>query len=211
MLFYLFINTIIVNFVNYDNYIFSRSWVPSFCKFNKQDICSNYSNINKFIIHGLWPTYSNGSWPQYCSNEEYNKEAFIMILPDMISQWSDNIQNDIKLWTHEWEKHGTCSIGNIYIKNSNDYFISGLWINMRLNDNYQLITNNIKPSNVYYYNKSYLQRIFNSGLVCKEYNNLYLLTELRSQLSLNFSIIEPVIDDNSCGNEIYLVPFNSPI
>ena len=82
MLYYfLFINTIIAN---YDNYIFARSWIPSFCTFNKQDICSNYSNINKFIIHGLWSTYSNGSWPQYCSNKEYNKEAFKMILPDLI-------------------------------------------------------------------------------------------------------------------------------
>ena len=59
---------------------------------------------------------------------------FNTIETDMIYQWSDNNKTSWNLWDHEWYKHGSCSLKNLYINDSNDYFISALWINMRLND-----------------------------------------------------------------------------
>ena len=203
---YLNILNIVLSVSNYDMYIFSRSWIPSFCKFNTQNICNgNHSNYNKFTIHGLWPNWNNGSWPQYCSNSSLDYNMFDTIVPDMSLQWSDNFKPSWKLWNHEWKKHGTCAVGNLYIKNSNDYFISALWLNMRMNINYIIKKYNIIPSNIRPYYKKELEDIFDSSLICKKYNGKYILTEIRNQISLNFSIIVPSIDDNSCGNNIYLI------
>ena len=172
---------------SYDNYIFSRSWIPSFCKFNHQGICNNNSQFNKFTIHGLWPTFSNDSWPQYCNQIPIDSLRFKTIIPEMIREWSDNNQTADKLWNHEWTKHGTCSLGNHYISNSNDYFLAGLWVNRRLNAEYEMMVNNIIASNTSSYLKSRLQKVFNSGLVCKQDQGKYLLTEVRNEISLNFS------------------------
>ena len=202
----LFQSTISHSINNYDNYIFSRSWIPSFCKFNNQSICHNNSNnYTKFTIHGLWPTYSNHSWPQFCTQEPIDKKRVQSIIPEMIHQWTDNNDTSWKLWNHEWNKHGTCSLGNLYIDNSNDYFTAALWINMRLNSQYQLDYYGITASNTQSYRKSTLETVFNAGVVCKKDHDKYLLTELRNVISLNFSMIEPANDDDSCGDDIYLI------
>ena len=203
---FLLLNSII-SITRYDTYVFTRSWIPSFCKFNNQSICNNnYSNYDKFTIHGLWPNWNNNSWPQYCNNRTIDIEMLNSIMPDMSMHWSDDGNPSMKLWNHEWNKHGTCSLDNLYVNTSNDYFSNALWINMRLNSKYALDSNNILPSYNYPYTKLYLENIFRSSLVCKKENSKYLLTELRNQISLNFSIISPSIDDNSCGDTVYIIP-----
>ena len=76
-----------------------------------------------FRIHGLWPEYSNGSWPEYCCKQSscaYN-ETFIADLQPNLTMWWTDFHNPQKLWRHEWEKHGTCSG-----LNEHDYFTTGL-------------------------------------------------------------------------------------
>ncbi len=192
---------------NYDYYVFSRSWVPGFCEFNTQGLCQNGTIGNKFTIHGLWPTWNNGSWPQYCCQETLDHQSMSNILNDLDSHWSDNGDIDWKLWTHEWQKHGTCAIGNPFINNSNDYFIMGLWLEMRLNVNYKLLTSNITPSYNISYPKSDLVNLLGASLVCKKKDDKDIITEIRNHISLDFHNIEPLSDDLSCGENPYLVPY----
>jgi ribonuclease T2 len=70
-----------------------------------------------FVLHGLWPQYEKGGWPQNCSTERVNDgivDAMLTIMPSP------------KLVQHEWEKHGTCSglSAHDYFEESADAFQS---------------------------------------------------------------------------------------
>jgi len=53
-----------------------------------------------FVLHGLWPQYEHGGWPQNCSSETVDESLINSMLTIMPSP---------KLVAHEWAKHGTCS------------------------------------------------------------------------------------------------------
>lgn len=90
---------------------------------NDGNIC--ISN-NSWSIHGLWPDYSNGSYPQYChfddhcrdpcshqiSNCQLNITKYIHsddLLYDMNQYWcSYDLSMNNRFWCHEWCKHGCC-------------------------------------------------------------------------------------------------------
>lgn len=53
-----------------------------------------------FVLHGLWPQFEKGGWPEDCSTAKVGGETVDSMLTIMPSP---------KLVGHEWEKHGTCS------------------------------------------------------------------------------------------------------
>ena len=59
-----------------------------------------------FTLHGLWPP-ENG-----CGGAPFNDTAVKDLLPKMKVDWlscpEDGGDNE-QFWSHEWEKHGTCS------------------------------------------------------------------------------------------------------
>lgn len=68
-------------------------------------------NRTSFIIHGVWPQYPNGSWPEYCCHSpecDYNRSLILDLIPNMTEWWGDGSSQE-SLWKHEWLKHGTCS------------------------------------------------------------------------------------------------------
>src|SRR5690242_3686329 len=52
----------------FDYYVLSLSWSPEYChnKVNNEQ-CSGQRHFG-FVVHGLWPQYRNGSWPEYCTS-----------------------------------------------------------------------------------------------------------------------------------------------
>jgi ribonuclease T2 len=82
---------------NFDYYLLNLSWSPEFCDSHPNATeCSHHS---AFVLHGLWPQNSNGTYPQNCSAEPGPRDsaAFSDIYPDR------------GLLSHEWRTHGTCS------------------------------------------------------------------------------------------------------
>ncbi|KAE8421887.1 ribonuclease T2-like protein [Aspergillus pseudocaelatus] len=71
---------------------------------------------DSWTIHGLWPDYCNGGFPQYCdSKRRYSNISLILtdsgrgdLLDEMRTFWKDWKGDDPNLWEHEWNKHGTC-------------------------------------------------------------------------------------------------------
>jgi ribonuclease T2 len=66
-----------------------------------------------FVIHGLWPNWSNGSWPQYCiKNDPLNLTEISSIIPELLTYWPgftpSSKNSTIAFWNHEWTKHGSC-------------------------------------------------------------------------------------------------------
>ena len=81
----------------FDYYLLNLSWAPEFC-FSKPDNpeCSGHFG---FIVHGLWPQYQSGGYPQNCGQQPglANPAKMLDIMPDL------------HLINHEWMTHGTCT------------------------------------------------------------------------------------------------------
>ncbi len=101
-----------------DMYVFAYSWTPEFCYnqptytgcFTPQDYWGKY-----FIVHGLWPQYSAGGYPQTCTTEAFNTSVPTAIGWSTMTTYWPNVkvaETDStydSFWEHEWTKHGTCS------------------------------------------------------------------------------------------------------
>ena len=89
---------------DFDYYLLTLSWAPEFCATNSSARSSAECASNKhmgLVVHGLWPQYNNGKWPQDCATTPPVASATVEhMMP--IMPGSSLIQ-------HEWAKHGTCS------------------------------------------------------------------------------------------------------
>jgi len=81
----------------FDYYLLTLSWSPEFCH-SHADNPECKSGHHGFVVHGLWPQYSNG-YPEYCSNAPGLRDPGEMA----------DIMPDTGLVAHEWSTHGTCS------------------------------------------------------------------------------------------------------
>jgi ribonuclease T2 len=82
---------------NFDYYLLNLSWSPEFCHSHRT--APECGKGAAFVLHGLWPQNSDGSYPQNCGNAPGPADP---------SQYSD-IYPDQGLLQHEWRTHGTCS------------------------------------------------------------------------------------------------------
>jgi ribonuclease T2 len=86
---------------DFDFYVMVLSWSPDYCAGSNIDDPQQCSIGKKlgFVLHGLWPQYNRG-YPSDCSNVN---------LPQDVQARFPNLYPSAKLYTHEWDKHGTCS------------------------------------------------------------------------------------------------------
>lgn len=90
---------------NFDFYVLSLSWSPSWCATHPQgrktvqcDPAKDYG----FIVHGLWPQNESG-YPEFCATREPDR------VPESLGRRYLDIIPSMGLVGHEWRKHGTCS------------------------------------------------------------------------------------------------------
>ena len=92
----------------FDFYVLSLSWSPSFCEGVSERGNSGRSQQAQcggrpfsFVVHGLWPQYERG-FPEYCqrSAEWLDRNVMTSMLDLMPAPG---------LIFNEWKKHGTCS------------------------------------------------------------------------------------------------------
>ena len=94
---------------NYDFDLLTLRWPGSVCKDN--DSCPKHPR-DKWLIHGLWPTNNNQTWPQFCC---FDRKLIIKdldpIRSDLLNNWPNlELNRGVEsLWQHEWQKHGTCT------------------------------------------------------------------------------------------------------
>ena len=81
----------------FDFYLLNLSWSPEFCATHgNSPECGRRLG---FVVHGLWPQYANGYYPEDCSDAPgpANPQAYTDVIPTA------------SLVEHEWQTHGTCS------------------------------------------------------------------------------------------------------
>jgi len=66
-------------------------------------------------LHGLWPQFTNGTWPETCTNEKFDEAAPEAVGMDTMNKFWPNVKQAptsssyTQFWEHEWTKHGTCT------------------------------------------------------------------------------------------------------
>jgi ribonuclease T2 len=92
----------------FDFYVLSLSWSPSFCEAASERGSSGNSQQAQcggrpysFVVHGLWPQYEHG-FPNYCARPSPRLDRNIM------SSMLDLMPAPGLIFS-EWDKHGTCS------------------------------------------------------------------------------------------------------
>ena len=87
----------------FDYYVLSLSWAPSFCAGHPSDSSPEckIGNHSTFVLHGLWPQARSGPPPMECAPARPVSKS---IVDRMIRFYPSR-----GLVQHEWEKHGTCS------------------------------------------------------------------------------------------------------
>ncbi|KAE8222481.1 hypothetical protein CF319_g4331 [Tilletia indica] len=81
----------------------------------------NPGPANSTTVHGIWPDYCDGTYPQYCTADsgipQFNGTQIraiiakydVDLLAFMEKTWTDNVSPDpSSFWEHEYNKHGTC-------------------------------------------------------------------------------------------------------
>lgn len=71
---------------------------------------------DSWTMHGLWPDHCDGGFDQFCDDtRSYNNITEVLIslgatdlLAYMNTYWRADRGSDEHLWSHEWNKHGTC-------------------------------------------------------------------------------------------------------
>lgn len=59
-----------------------------------------------WTIHGLWPQN------EWCDKTPLNMTALAPLVPTLQQDWPNcfaAFQDDESFWTHEWQKHGSCT------------------------------------------------------------------------------------------------------
>jgi ribonuclease T2 len=92
------------NAAPFDYYLLALSWSPQYCaehggEASAQTQCAGPAH--GFVVHGLWPQFDGGGYPQSCQPaERVPRRLADSLLPIMPSE---------RLVQHEWSTHGTCS------------------------------------------------------------------------------------------------------
>jgi len=102
---------------SFNLFVFAMTYEPGFCFHKDWDGCvhPNQEETKSLTIHGLWPQFEDGTWPQFCSKETFDQKIIKEFGDELKKKWPDenNIPSDpfasTKLYEHEWSKHGTCS------------------------------------------------------------------------------------------------------
>ena len=86
---------------HFDYYLLALSWSPSYCSVHPGDRSQCQGHGFGFVLHGLWPQFNSGGYPQTCAtNVGVGREA---------EQLGRTLYPSPQLMAHEWERHGTCS------------------------------------------------------------------------------------------------------
>jgi len=85
----------------FDYYLLSMSWSPTYCLTHPENRAECGGRGYGLILHGLWPQYESGGYPEACaSDERLDAEA---------QRIGATLYPSPSLLRHEWERHGSCS------------------------------------------------------------------------------------------------------
>ena len=91
--------------------LLGSQWPGTFCRTHPGGCHSDLHPLPQaFTIHGLWPDFGDGSWPQYCDpSRPFDLAALAPLRPALEREWPSLTGPHPKFWAHEWSRHGSCA------------------------------------------------------------------------------------------------------
>lgn len=138
---------------DFDFFYFVQQWPGAYCDTKTHACCYPKSGkpASDFGIHGLWPNRDDGSYPSNCdSTNSFDESQMGELKNRLITEWptlSCPSIDGIKFWTHEWNKHGTCSES---VLNQHQYFQAALDLKDKTNLLQALKDAGIEPNDEFY-------------------------------------------------------------
>lgn len=86
---------------DFDYYLLTLSWSPTYCLTHGDDSTQCAGKGYGFVLHGLWPQYEGGGYPERCDADRRLGRA--------AEAAGMNVFISPALMRHEWQAHGTCS------------------------------------------------------------------------------------------------------
>ncbi len=89
---------------DFDNYLLALAWSPGWCGARperRQRHPEQCANPRGFVVHGLWPQWRAGDWPEFCRPDSD--------VPRAVKDKALALTPDRGLIEHEWDKHGSCT------------------------------------------------------------------------------------------------------
>lgn len=85
----------------FDYYLLSLSWSPTYCLTHPNDRIECSNKGYGFVLHGLWPQFEAGGYPERCATQARLDAA--------AERAGRMVFISEGLMRHEWQAHGTCS------------------------------------------------------------------------------------------------------
>ncbi|XP_059648837.1 intracellular ribonuclease LX-like [Cornus florida] len=151
---------------DFDFFYFVQQWPGSYCD-TKQSCC--YPKTGKpaedFSIHGLWPNYNDGSYPQNCDPDStFDRSEVSDLIRTMEEDWPTLAcpsGDGLKFWGHEWNKHGTCSESML---DQHAYFQKALDLKKKANLLQVLKSAGIRPGDGKFYSLASIKEAIEEGV-----------------------------------------------
>ncbi len=90
---------------DFDYYVMALSWSPGWCAAEgaarDDPQCAAGARFG-WVLHGLWPQYEDGGWPDFCPTGARNPSR-----TDTAAE-ADLFGSSGSAW-HQWNKHGRCT------------------------------------------------------------------------------------------------------
>ncbi|CAM8912849.1 unnamed protein product [Rhodiola kirilowii] len=203
----------------FDFFYFVQQWPGSYCD-SQQSCCfpTTGKPAADFSIHGLWPNYNDGSYPSNCDPDSPFDESKVS---DLLSQMQKNwptlacpSADGINFWSHEWEKHGTCSES---ILDEHSYFEAALALKTKASLLQALTSAGIKPDDGQY-NLSDIKDAIKQGVGFEPYVQCNTDSSGNSQLYQVYICVDtngsdfiecPTFPHGQCGSQIQFPIFDT--
>ncbi|GAB2248367.1 hypothetical protein Droror1_Dr00008249 [Drosera rotundifolia] len=136
----------------FDFFYFVQQWPGSYCD-TSQGCCNPTSGKppSDFGIHGLWPNYNSGGYPSNCdSSNPFDPSQIQDLLSQLQTEWPSLTcpsSDGTSFWTHEWNKHGTCSES---VLTEHAYFAAALNLKSQAKTLVSLTAAGITPNGSFY-------------------------------------------------------------
>lgn len=89
----------------FDYYVLALSWNASWCEAEgdrRGAAQCDPAHEHGWLLHGLWPQYDRGGWPEFCRTPERDPSR------SMTAGMEDIMGSGGSAW-HQWKKHGRCA------------------------------------------------------------------------------------------------------
>ncbi|CAD6186768.1 unnamed protein product [Caenorhabditis auriculariae] len=100
----------------FDYFMLTKIYPTAVCRADDDtvpDSCEIPDGTPSWTMHGLWPNFANGSYPQFCPAvpKHFNEDLIKLIEPKLTNFWPNLYPSKSKasFWKHEYDKHGTCA------------------------------------------------------------------------------------------------------